>query len=794
MRSAATSKIILHTPEPKSGAAKYVAQLAIALRRAGMPVALFCPANFVYADHLGEAGVEIVTAPARDVSEAGVWKRLTRNLSFVARALFRHHCFMQRGDVVHFQFPLRLPLGVLFYWSAWLKGAAVVLTAHDPLPHRWRLPSALRWAERALMGLEYRSCQGVVVHNRIGREVLTADFGVPADRVFVVPHGPDGAAPAAMQFPRFDEFRLLSFGSIRENKGLHFAIEAVQRLRRENVNPVRLTITGSPETMAECAYWQRCKRMIEAAPGGFEIREGFVPDDEVAPLMGSHHAVLLPYSEFHSESGVAALALSHARPMIATASGGLGELMEAAGVGVPIGNPSTDAVTSAINAAFSLGPQRLEAMGTAGKRYVENARSWERIAEMTGEVYRQARGGRQRAARIFLHTPEPESSAARYVRELLDALTEQGVAVDVICPVNHRAMPNFRSNPRITVHASRGRSTSSGRGVATRVRDNVEFALSSATVLYRAARRGDLIHFQYAIHLPLQAVFLACARLRGCKIVFTAHDPLPHKWSLPRPLRWLERSALRWIYRTSDVILVHSEAGKRTVLAHFAEPEAKVQVIPHGPYPLNTKVSHPDSGRMELLLFGALRENKGLHLAIQAVQRLHRSHNPVRLTIAGRVMNGKEHDYWERCKALIAADPEPIRVIEEFIPEERVPELLSGCHCLVLPYGAFFSDSGVAFLALANSKPLLATSSGGLGELLRSSGGGILIDEATVDAVEIAIRSAIGMKPEELQQMGRDGSCWVLRECGWPNIARQTRQIYATVPRRSEGMLALAAK
>ncbi len=422
----AASRIVISTAEPQSGAAKYVAQLAIALRQRGMPVALFCPANFDYADQVREAGIEIVPAPERDVSEAVWCSRLTRNLGFFVRALGSQHRSLRRGDIVHFQFPVRTPLAAFFYASARIRGAAVVLTAHDPLPHRWRLARVLRRLECAMMGLEYRLCRAVIAHNCKGCEVLREGFGLSRERVFLVPHGPDTNAPAASPFPAMTEFRLLAFGSIRANKGLHLAIEAVQKLRCIRSFPVRLTIAGSLATMAENAYWQQCKRGIERDPAGFEILEGFVPDDQVAALMARHHAVILPYEEFYSESGVATLSLSHARPILATASGGLGELMETTGSGVPIQSPKSDAVAAAIAKAFALGARRLEEMGAAGKRYVESARSWERVAEMTAEVYRQLQDSMQMEPHILLQMPEPETSAAHDIFEPIQPLSEPG--------------------------------------------------------------------------------------------------------------------------------------------------------------------------------------------------------------------------------------------------------------------------------------------------------------------------------------------------------------------------------
>jgi len=309
--------------------------------------------------------------------------------------------------------------------------------------------------------------------------------------------------------------------------------------------------------------------------------------------------------------------------------------------------------------------------------------------------------------------------------------------------------------------------------------------------LVAAARKAAIVNFQYVMHLPFSALFFLCAWLRGCRIVFTAHDPLPHKWLLGKRLRWIERSALAWMYRVSDVIVVHSEAGKRTILDNFPVSESKVEVIVHGPYKLNAPVPvGPKSDVLQLLFFGALRENKGVHLAIQAVQRLHQNGVGVMLTIAGRVLNRKEQEYWDNCRKLIDDYPEPIRLMERFVADEELPELFANHHCFVLPYGNFHSDSGVAFMALANGRPFLSTNAGGLGRMMEDSKAGIRIESASVNDVEIAIQKAVTLGPEKLRAMGAAGEAWVMQECGWPKAASQMRAIFAAV---SSGGVALAA-
>jgi glycosyltransferase involved in cell wall biosynthesis len=381
--------------------------------------------------------------------------------------------------------------------------------------------------------------------------------------------------------------------------------------------------------------------------------------------------------------------------------------------------------------------------------------------------------------RIIIHTPEPVSSPARYIEELSRALTAAGSPVHVVCPANHQFRREMESNPRITVHPSAPRSTEDGRGLLSRIAGNLAFLISSCTTLFRNSRRVDIVHFQYPVHFPFGALAFFSAWLRGCRIVFTVHDPLPHKWLLPKKLRWLEEGSLAWAYKVSDTLVVHNEPGKRVLIDHFKQDPAKVTIIVHGPYELRAgRFPMPESSYFEVLLFGAIRENKGVHLAIEAAQQLHDEGVPVRLTIAGTVLNSKEQAYWERCSAMIESNPKPIRLMKEFIPDERLPELFAGCHCVLLPYTRFFSDSGVAFMALANARPIVATRFGGNGTLLDAADLGIAINEATSSSVAAAIRHAMSLGPEELDRKGGVGAHYTCVECGWPKVAADTLSIY----------------
>lgn len=380
---------------------------------------------------------------------------------------------------------------------------------------------------------------------------------------------------------------------------------------------------------------------------------------------------------------------------------------------------------------------------------------------------------------VVIHTPEPSSSAALYIEELCTALTDDKVPVRVLCPANHEARAVMEANPLVDLRVCCERATSISVTLLTKFVENLRFVVSSCKALLKATKPGDIVHFQYILHLPFGLIFFACAWAKRAHTVFTVHDPVPHKFLFPRILRGIELGALTLAYRWSDVLVVHSQAGKRTLIEMFGVAPQKIRIIVHGPYELKKKVrACAESSRLEVLFFGSLRENKGPHLAIDAIQELARQGVPVRLTIAGQVVNRNEEAYWQRCRKLIDPDSGAVCLKEGFVPNEELADLFSRCHCFLLPYTTFSSDSGVAYMALANAKPIVSTDAGGLGWILEHSSGGIRISDASVAGVIAALRHAVELGPDILDRMGRAGAQWVSAECGWGRVAHETRELY----------------
>ena len=785
--------VIWHTPEPFSAAARYPREMLPALTAQGVAVHLVCPRNYQFQEELGRNPlITLHLTRARSVDPGrGPLLKLWTNLPFLLSSVCTLMRTSRRGSIVHFQHVLQFPFSAIFFAGARLRGCTIVFTVHDPIPHRWFLPRRLRWIERGTLRWSYHVSDALIVHSEPGRRTLIEYFGLAADKITVIGRGPYGLGQGVLPMPDSPRLEVLLFGSIRENKGVHLAIEAVQTLHREGA-AVRLTIAGEVLNGNEARYWARCREQIDKLPGPIRVRKQFITDELLPALFAESHCLLLPYTTFYSDSGVAFMALANGRPIVATRAGGLGPLFDAAEVGVAIEEGTPDGVSKAIRKTLGLGVPELERLGRAGAEYVNVECGWTKVASQTRELYgryqyrataRDERAKRNRAhekTRIILHTPEPKSAAARYVRELVDALTQDGVRMQLVCPENFQFREEFGRNPNVILKFTRGRTTKPKRGCIQRIGDNLGFLSSSLAALAGNSRRGDLVHFQFAFHLPAGLLFFLTAKLRGCKIVFTVHDPFPHKWLLPECHRWLEKVSLAWAYRLSDRLIVHSEAGKRTLVEAFGQEGDKISVIAHGPYDLGCGIlPMAQSDCLELLMFGSLRENKGLHLAIEAVQRLDREGCAVRLTIAGDVLNAIEDPYWVHCLEMIAENPLPIRVFQEFIPDNELASLFRNCHAVLLPYTRFFSDSGVALMALANGRSIIATRSGGLGPLIDSANLSVAINEISATGVAEAIREAMALGIDELERRGKCGADYVHTAWGWDKIASQTKAIYA---------------
>ncbi|MCL4309988.1 MAG: glycosyltransferase family 4 protein [Actinomycetota bacterium] len=298
--------------------------------------------------------------------------------------------------------------------------------------------------------------------------------------------------------------------------------------------------------------------------------------------------------------------------------------------------------------------------------------------------------------------------------------------------------------------------------------------------------RPAVVHYQYFLKFPaVEAILLNLQRRTGARLIFTAHDWLPHN------PRFYHAALFRRIYRLFDRIIVHSPSGFRFLASELGVDPRKLDVIPHGHYgffgtdsKLTAAVARErlglDPDRFWFLFFGRIDPHKGLDAALRAL-----------------AVTGAGDDGGPKPPGLIVAgDPgphslEPYRkLIGELGLEDRVsmhaghvpvPEIqvyFRAADAVVLPYRES-STSGIAHVAMGFAKPVVATAVGGLVDVIEDGVTGLLVPAGDDQQLAAAMERIAG----EAETRARLAAGWdsVREHYSWQAIARQTQEVYARV-------------
>jgi glycosyltransferase involved in cell wall biosynthesis len=98
-----------------------------------------------------------------------------------------------------------------------------------------------------------------------------------------------------------------------------------------------------------------------------------------------------------------------------------------------------------------------------------------------------------------------------------------------------------------------------------------------------------------------------------------------------------------------------------------------------------------------------------------------------------------------------------------------------------MPYREI-SQSGVLYLALALGVPVVATSVGGLPEVLSDGSSALLVPPESSDALAAALIRILGDR--ELRVKLGHGGRRVAREHSWPAVAAATERVFERLVRR----------
>ena len=275
--------------------------------------------------------------------------------------------------------------------------------------------------------------------------------------------------------------------------------------------------------------------------------------------------------------------------------------------------------------------------------------------------------------------------------------------------------------------------------------------------------KPDVIHVQHG-HFWLN---LALPLLRRYPLVFTIHDPRHHVGD--RDSHNTPQFISDFGYRRADQVIVHGNQLKIIVTSELHIPEKIVHVIPHlalGDDSANSEVQEEEN---LLLFFGRIWEYKGLAYLIQAEPLISARIPNIKIVIAGL---GDDMEHYRR----MMVNPEKFIIYNEYIPNERVPEMFRRASIVVLPY-IEATQSGVIPMAYTFARPVVATTVGSLPEIVDDGHTGLLVPPRDAQALADAIVRLLQDK-QLRQQMGVNGHYKINTECAPDTVARQTLEVY----------------
>jgi glycosyltransferase involved in cell wall biosynthesis len=316
-----------------------------------------------------------------------------------------------------------------------------------------------------------------------------------------------------------------------------------------------------------------------------------------------------------------------------------------------------------------------------------------------------------------------------------------------------------------------------GYGLVRLAIKGVEHLFDMASVITSLhSWKPDIIHFQW---LPLPPVDIcALAVLRHiAPLVFTVHDTKPFQGS---PSSWLQVLAWSRALARFDRLIVHSTHSARQLEGRGTSAD-QIAVVPHGLLgtitpQLDVDIGCTEKGRAAdatkmILFFGAIKEYKGLDIAIRALAYVpEKTRRLMQLYVAGKPELPIEH-FMHLARA-IGVD-RSIQWDIRFVPAPDVRRLLSKAYAVIFPYRAI-DTSGALLTALPYGKPIVGTNLPGLAETIQQ---GVLVPPEDPVALGRAIQELVE-HPDKANEMGRHVSDLAAHTPSWQAIARQTIDVY----------------
>ena len=282
-------------------------------------------------------------------------------------------------DVIHLTWPANV-----YEFIIYMLKRKIILTVHDPFPHTGLDTRIVRLRRK----VAFRCVPHFIILNKAQREKFLSFYHLPSSAVI------DSRLSCytylnmvEQDMTTVPEQKFILFaGKISKYKGVEYLLEAMKKVH-DTFPDIKLVVAGGGKYHFDISEY--------AALPYIDIRNRFIPDEELVALMNKTQFMVCPYTDA-TQSGVIMSSFTFGTPVIATRVGGLPEMLGNGKYGMLVKEKDTDALYRGICSLLSDEEQLADYRREIAKDYTSDGYlSWKTIAEELRESYLQMASRKQ---------------------------------------------------------------------------------------------------------------------------------------------------------------------------------------------------------------------------------------------------------------------------------------------------------------------------------------------------------------------------------------------------------------
>lgn len=281
-------------------------------------------------------------------------------------------------DVIHLTWPANV-----YEFIIYMLKRKIILTVHDPFPHTGLDTRIVRLRRK----VAFRCVPHFIILNKAQREKFLSFYHLPSSAVI------DSRLSCYTYLNMVEQDMttvpeqkyILFAGKISKYKGVEYLLEAMKKVH-DTFPDIKLVVAGGGKYHFDISEY--------AALPYIDIRNRFIPDEELVALMNKTQFMVCPYTDA-TQSGVIMSSFTFGTPVIATRVGGLPEMLGNGKYGMLVKEKDTDALYQGICSLLSDEEQLADYRKEIAKDYTSDGYlSWKTIAEELRESYLQMASNR----------------------------------------------------------------------------------------------------------------------------------------------------------------------------------------------------------------------------------------------------------------------------------------------------------------------------------------------------------------------------------------------------------------